>query len=530
VAEVARMKPDFVMTVGDMIEGYKNDTSQVKKEWEEYFSIVEPLRMPIHFTPGNHDIWDSTSQMLYERYVGSPYYSFTVEGVHFAILDNSRWDTVGAFPREQIDWLVNDLEENSGARYTLVFFHKPFWIETVAQSKPDTLHAVLANYGVDAVFNGHYHIYFAGESDGVRYTTLGSSGGSCSPGPTGLQYHFAWITIDSDGIAIAPVKMGSVIPWNEVSASEYLLTREAQYRSIRTTKASVTEDLKVPKTVVTVSVENLGTEFAIDDTMRWDIPAGWSVTPLVLPVRVEPAGIYSADVTVKSTGMPYPAPSASMYYKYAEGKKFKIEHALTLSRTAEAREATVPPVIDGRLDDASWKTPVKALFTPDGSSSATTDPASFYFAWDENNLYVAARCVENKIDSIAASVSEHDGPVYGEDCVGYFIQPETDDGPVYQIYFNPKGVVFDQKIIIKDKTPVAVDREWNGVYDVSTSRDKDSWTIEARIALSELGAEAHKGKTWGINFRRKQKRLNTTADWLVPLGYDPETYGLLAMR
>ena len=75
-----------------------------------------------------------------------------------------------------------------------------------------------------------------------------------------------------------------------------------------------------------------------------------------------------------------------------------------------------------------------------------TDPVYFYFAWDKDNLYIAAKCMETKMDSIRANAKEHDGAVYGEDCVGYFFQPETDDGPAFQIYFNPLGTAFDQKI------------------------------------------------------------------------------------
>lgn len=530
VHEVVRMRPDFVMTVGDMIEGYSEDTSRVKTEWDEYFSLIEPLEIPVHFTPGNHDIWDSPSQVLYERYVGDPYYSFTVEGVHFVILDASRWDTVGAFPLTQIDWLVDDLEANRDARHTLVFFHKPFWIETIAQDKPDTLHSIFADYGVDAVFNGHYHDYFVGEFDGVKYTTVGSSGAQTSPGPTGLLYHFAWVTVDEEGVSITPIKMEAVLPWDELSAEEYLLTREAKYRSIRTTRANVTDDLKVPETELTVSIENLNKELIVDDTLRWDIPEGWSVTPAVTPVKIEPAGVHTSRLTVKCVGPLYPVPTASVQYTYGEKKKFKVEHELVLSRTAYASRTSEPPVIDGQLVDATWKEPVTEFFSPDGKSSSKTDPASFYFAWDDDNLYLAARCTEREIHSIAAAATEHDGAVYSEDCIGYFFQPNTNDGPIYQIYFNPLGIAFDQRFPVKDKTPIAVEREWNGTYEAVTSRDSDSWSIEVRIPVSQFEVEMEPGDSWGMNFRRKQKRLETTADWLVPIGYDPETYGSLTLR
>ncbi|KPJ49976.1 hypothetical protein AMJ40_04300 [candidate division TA06 bacterium DG_26] len=202
VNEVERMKPDFVLTVGDMIEGYTDDTVAVKQEWDEYRGLLQPLTVPVYFTSGNYDIWDSTSLGLYQRIIGNAYYSVDLEGIHFVFLDNSRYYTVDAFPGEQIEWLVADLERNMGARYTFVFFHIPYWIETIAEDEADTLHSLFVKYGVDAVFTGHYHSYFSGEFDGIIYTGVGSSGGACSPGPTGLQYHFVWVTVDSDGIWI----------------------------------------------------------------------------------------------------------------------------------------------------------------------------------------------------------------------------------------------------------------------------------------------------------------------------------------
>jgi hypothetical protein len=47
VAEVAAAKPEFVITVGDHIEGYQqSDTLKLEQEWQEYKAIVAPLKVP----------------------------------------------------------------------------------------------------------------------------------------------------------------------------------------------------------------------------------------------------------------------------------------------------------------------------------------------------------------------------------------------------------------------------------------------------------------------------------------------------
>jgi hypothetical protein len=158
------------------------------------------------------------------------------------------------------------------------------------------------------------------------------------------------------------------------------------------------------------------------------------------------------------------------------------------------------------------------------------EPVKFYFAWDKENLYLAAKCTETTMDSIVANAKEHDGPIYGEDCVGYFLQPETEDGSMYQIYFNPLGTAFDQKVKIEGGVAVDADRGWNGTYEVKTFKGDDYWSIEAQLPLDQLDTKGESGKTWQLNFRRKQKRLNAAADWMVPLDYNPKGYGMLIMR
>jgi 3',5'-cyclic AMP phosphodiesterase CpdA len=223
VKEIQRMKPDFVLSVGDMIEGYTDDTVEIKRQWAEYLELIKPFSMPLYLIPGNHDIWNSTSLKLYKRYIGDPYYSFDIGKSHFVMIDNSLYYTDSTFvqeQKEQIEWLINDLDENKDAEYTFVVCHIPYWIETRAVGRHDTLHTIFSHYGVDAVFTGHYHSYFSGMYDNVMYTGVGSSGGACSPGPTGLTYHFIWVTLDHSGISIAPIKMDAVLGWDEVTADD----------------------------------------------------------------------------------------------------------------------------------------------------------------------------------------------------------------------------------------------------------------------------------------------------------------------
>jgi hypothetical protein len=529
VEEIQRLKPDFVLSVGDMIEGNTGDTLRVKAEWEEYTERIKPWTMPVYLAPGNHDIWDEPSLELYERYVGKPHYSFDIRGIHFVILDTSRYPAVDDFPEQQVAWLVDDLSGSANALYTVVVFHHPYWMNTIVLGEPDALHELLVEHGVDAVFTGHYHDYFSGKFDGLLYTGVGSSGGWCTPGPTGVGYHFVWVTVDGDGISIAPIQKDAVLPWDVLTADEHIFVEQIQDEALTIEKPIITEGLLVGETEIALKLRNLLSDVAVNDTLRWKVPKGWTVTPETMQVQVAARDSHVARFAVQSAGPPYPTPTVSLNYPYAEGKEFRLERDLPLSRTAYAHRADEAPTVDGQLTEGIWKEPVTRGFAPDGSA-AIADPVSFYFAWDDSSLYVAARCDESRMDLIAATFTDHDGAVYGEDCVGYFLQPETADGPAFQIYFNPLGAAFDQRITVENQQAVAAEREWNGVYEIGTDRDEDYWAIEARIPLDQLGTAGESGKAWAVNFRRKQRRLNTSIDWLVPIGYDPRDYGVLLMK
>jgi len=529
VGEIEGMKPDFVLSVGDMIEGYTGDTMEIKRQRDEYKTILKPLTVPIYFAPGNHDITDSTYIELYKRQVGEPYYSFDIRGVHFIVLDNSCFDSVSAFPKEQLDWLISDLNKNKSAAYTIAFFHKPFWIETIANGKPDTLHALFVKYGVDAVFSGHYHTYFSGRFNDILYTGMGSSGGACYPGPTGLQYHFAWVTIDKDGIWIAPMKIGGVLGWDELTAAQFNLAEKIKSRAVKLDRVFFGTGMTLPETEISVEIENPSSDLELADTLSWKVPEGWNVAPISLALEIPPKGKFKTAFTVRSSGSIYPAPMMALKLPYAKDKKLKVEKSLGISRTAYAHKVTKPISIDGKLTDDAWKDPVNKLFSEDVLSKPT-EPVDFYFAWDEQNLYLAARCTETRMDQIVASSTKQDGAVYAEDCVGYFIQPKTEDGPTYQIYFNPLGTPFDQKIEQKNGEGVSADRNWNGAYEIKTFKGKDYWSVEAKIPLSVLEAKIESGDTWAIGFRRKQKRLNAVLDWVIPTSYDSKDYGVLMMK
>ncbi|MDA9669647.1 metallophosphoesterase [Flavobacteriaceae bacterium] len=49
------MQPAFVVSVGDLINGYTEDLNKIVNEWNEFNSFVKKFEMPFFYIAGNHD-------------------------------------------------------------------------------------------------------------------------------------------------------------------------------------------------------------------------------------------------------------------------------------------------------------------------------------------------------------------------------------------------------------------------------------------------------------------------------------------
>lgn len=560
VAEVERLRPDFVMTVGDHIEGYISDTVEMNKQWDEYFGIVKSLTMPIHFTPGNHDITSNAMEPTFRARVGEPYHSFNYRGIHFVVLDNSRTENTSEVAEAQINWLKEDLAKNRSACFTLVFFHKPFWYKTLGDGQPDALHEIFKANGVDAVFTGHFHTYFSTEIDGIQYTSFGSSGGDTEESPDGLLYQFGWVTVDGSGVHVAPIKKDAVLPWNVQTLADARAANVVRSSGILFAQPlKLSDALTLVDSTATVLLQNSLAKKEWSDTLRWEAPEGWSITPSVYPFTLNAGTTVTAQFTIIPAAKLYPLPVISTRLPYGEGRSTKVSRELEVARTAYCSKATGKVVIDGQLTEACWERPVTALFDNDGTP-ATIDPTRFYFAYDDANLYVATYCGESQMDQLRAAMTERDAAVYTEDAVGVMFQPGGPNGDVPQVYVNPLGTVCDQLIERASDGYWSGRTEWNGDFEVKAVRGSDYYAVEMRIPLAQFAAAGGAGATagttagttagatagttagatvdvtpnpgdrWRLQFRRKQVRTNSSAAFQAPWSYEPTAFGELVFE
>jgi hypothetical protein len=178
-----------------------------------------------------------------------------------------------------------------------------------------------------------------------------------------------------------------------------------------------------------------------------------------------------------------------------------------------AVRALVPPVIDGRLDDAAWHdAPVATGFLqrsphPGAPASERTEAR---VAFDHEALYIAVRAFDRAPDSIASQLARRDATGVFSDWVDVIIDSFHDRRSAYRFSVNPHGVKKD----VFHFDDGQEDLSWNAVWDVATTVDEHGWTAEFRIPLSQIRySPSEAEQTWGLQFGRTIARREESSFW-----------------
>jgi len=244
------LQPEFVINVGDLIEGYSDEKAELNAEWDEADTMLNALDMPFFRTPGNHDIANRVAQQVWKDRYGATYYHFVYKNVLFVVLDTedppreappgmkeklelyNRLQTENPakaeemlaefmsdesviaglakpveFSANQMAYLKKVLAENKGVRWTFLFMHEPAWEKDTGNFKEITK---LLKGRKHTFFAGHLHYYDYDEIDGVEHITMGPSGASFHLEGPGNVDHITWVTMTGSGPQIGNIALKGV--------------------------------------------------------------------------------------------------------------------------------------------------------------------------------------------------------------------------------------------------------------------------------------------------------------------------------
>ena len=189
--------------------------------------------------------------------------------------------------------------------------------------------------------------------------------------------------------------------------------------------------------------------------------------------------------------------------------------------TIRATRIDNPISLDGRLDEAVYAAiPAVSDFIqqePDEGAPATEKTDTWIF-FDDDTIYVAARCWDSQPDRMVANEMRRDNlGIFQNENFAVVLDTFYDRRNGYMFHTNPLGGMFDGQI-----TAGNMNRDWNGVWDVRTDRFENGWTVEIAIPFKTVRFSPGAAQTWGVNLRRIVRWKNETS-YLTAV---PAAYGL----
>jgi hypothetical protein len=184
----------------------------------------------------------------------------------------------------------------------------------------------------------------------------------------------------------------------------------------------------------------------------------------------------------------------------------------TPAPSLRAHRAESAPAIDGRLDDAVWNTAdiatnFKQIEPVEGVPA--TERTEVRVLYDNTALYIGVRLFDSEPDKIVSRLSRRDDDP-DADRFTFYVDGLHDrlTGAAFEV--SAAGAQRDS-IISNDTNR---DSSWDAVWDAAVSIDKEGWSAELRIPLSQLRFLNAEHQTWGFNVERFIYRKNER-DWFL---------------
>jgi 3',5'-cyclic AMP phosphodiesterase CpdA len=220
VANVNRLKPDFVVITGDLVNK-PGDNAQIA-EYDRIRAAIDPA-IPVYEMPGNHDVENAPtpeSLAAYRARYKRDRYVFRHKNLLGIVLNSSLIHTPERAQdayAEQTRWLEQELAaaRKSGARHVVVFQHHPWFLKSATEpdeyfniplARRTPLLDMFRTAGIRTLVSGHYHNNAVASDGGFDAIVTGAVGMPLM----GSQSGFRAFRVTDDGIAHRYFELGQI--------------------------------------------------------------------------------------------------------------------------------------------------------------------------------------------------------------------------------------------------------------------------------------------------------------------------------
>lgn len=407
IQEWNTLQPAFAIEVGDLVIG--GSAENIPPQWDLFEKTVAECHVPYFSAPGNHDINDRQSEILWEQRMGPTYYGFTYGNTRFLVVDSEEVDALDHISEKQFAWLKQEIE-TSTATNILLFMHQPYFTSYEEPGQTDAAMAgrwkrmadLFRGHPVRVVFAGHEHGYRDfGVRDGVHYVICAGGARFGDNGVAeGLFNHYLWVRVRGDKVSWAVIRPGSVLPADVFTNDRATELYEIRHRLVTCDEVAVPLGQAVDRDV-TVRVKNPFPN-AFSSAVTWNAPGGWQISPTTKDYSVAAHGTTELKFHVRAptaNDARFPLPTFTTHYANTRfGPAIDANIPLPFVPVAKAVRTRQPIQLDGRLDE--WAAaPAIPLTYLSGFDPGQHDPADLSgecrALWDEQNLYLAFDITDN---------------------------------------------------------------------------------------------------------------------------------------
>lgn len=134
---VKDLRPDFVIAVGDLIEGYWKDSNEARAEWEDIDAKIAATGLPFFHTVGNHDYGNAVMLDVWRERKGFEYYAFRLADALFIVLNTE--DPPAELPEEFVDIIKKSTFKVQNDPANMDAYMKEFFDDVVRITPPEQL-------------------------------------------------------------------------------------------------------------------------------------------------------------------------------------------------------------------------------------------------------------------------------------------------------------------------------------------------------------------------------------------------------
>jgi len=205
-------------------------------------------------------------------------------------------------------------------------------------------------------------------------------------------------------------------------------------------------------------------------------------------------------------------------------------------RVANAVRVASPPVVDGRLSDAAWQeaTPLTGFVQHEPrEGEPVTERTEVRIVFDDDALYIGAWLFDTNPGGIVDGEHRRDASLRDADAFRIVLDTYRDRQNGFVFGTTPAGIEYDGQVTEEGTSGSAsgerqqvssgggLNLNWDGNWEVVTTRDAEGWYAEFRIPFSTLRYRGGEEQVWGLNFARHIGRKNEQAFWSpIPRQFD----------